>query len=61
MEARLEKHESHHQHYDIQFICIAEEQTLDSHDDGVQDIERKDITELSNEMQERIKLLKQRL
>lgn len=61
VEARLEKNESHHQHYDIQFVCIAEEQILHSHDDGVQDIERKDITELSNEMQERVKLLKQRL
>lgn len=61
VQPRPEKNEWAHQHYDIQFICLATEQSLQSDDEGIQSIERKKISDLSNEMQQRVQLLKERL
>ena len=61
VQSRSEKNEWAHQHYDIQFICLATEQSLQSDDEGIQSIERKKISDLSNEMQQRVELLKERL
>ena len=58
---RPEKNEWKHIHYDIQFICIAEEWILWTDDNGVRDAHREPIENLSDEMKERIYIIKERL
>ena len=59
--SRPEKNEWEHIHHDIQFICIADETIVWTDDKGVNDAHRECIENLSDEMKQRVKIVKERL